>query len=440
MSASNGPASQGGAKVNGASESSKSKPKKVQSSSHADWVDYKVRYPQARKGKRISRKSVPSNEEPNSQPNPYSEGQTQIYEIVPQSWNELGRYKKFRLMEETSDPMRIGDVVLVNNDYGTGADGEVDIFKQWKAHVLEIRAKDPQHVYLRVFWIYDPEELPGGRRPYHGEYELVPSNDMAIVDAMTVNGLVTLTKWNEYNDDEDPDTGTDENPGFYWRQTYNIHTRQLSQLRQHCFCNKPSNPDNLLVQCTNKATCGRWLHSECLKEKAVEKAIDQIPSGPTTEPTPSKKQRLVDESPRNSGATPSKSKMRKSRGSKEDAFFTAEVVATSGKKGHRLKIHDFREGHNGEEWEERIYCLCCSALLVDEGEEQPLLDSKVDPDIVPHGERSGTDEITVKGQGANGTVASTPPVPAMANQDENIVEAEKINGDSASKFTQAVVG
>ena len=131
-------------------------------------------------------------------------------------------------MDETSDSMRVGDVVLVNNDKGAETDGDVDIFSQWKAHVLEIRAPDAQHVYLRVLWVYDPEELPGGRRSYHGENELVPSNDMAIIDAMTINGLVSLKKWNEYDDDDDPDTGTDEAPGFYWRQTYDVNKRQLS--------------------------------------------------------------------------------------------------------------------------------------------------------------------------------------------------------------------
>ena len=33
----------------------------------------------------------------------------------------------------------------------------------WVAKVLEIRALDSQHVYLRVFWLYWPSELPGGR-------------------------------------------------------------------------------------------------------------------------------------------------------------------------------------------------------------------------------------------------------------------------------------
>ena len=146
------------------------------------------------------------------------------------------------VMEDVSDPMTIGDVVLVNNDDGV-ATGEIDIFKQWKAHVLEIRAQDPQHVYLRVFWIYDPNELPGARRPYHGLHELVPSNDMAIIDAMTINGPVSVKKWNEYDDDDEPYTGTDANPGFFWRQTYNVHTGRLS-VSYHIFESSASCSNN----------------------------------------------------------------------------------------------------------------------------------------------------------------------------------------------------
>ena len=56
----------------------------------------------------------------------------------------------------------------------------------WVAKILEIRAADEHHVYARVFWMYDPEELPPntqhgeetieGRQPYHGRDELIASN------------------------------------------------------------------------------------------------------------------------------------------------------------------------------------------------------------------------------------------------------------------------
>ena len=57
----------------------------------------------------------------------------------------------------------------------------------WVGQVLEIRASDTHHVYLRIFWMYWPEDLPTGRLEYHGKHEIVASNHMEIVDAMTVS-------------------------------------------------------------------------------------------------------------------------------------------------------------------------------------------------------------------------------------------------------------
>lgn len=91
----------------------------------------------------------------------------------------------------------------------------------WIAKVLEVRAKDPQHVYLRVFWLYWPEELPHGREPYHGESEVVMSNHMEVVDAMTVAGRADVTRWNELDADE-------EMGHLFWRQFYDV--RQKGQL------------------------------------------------------------------------------------------------------------------------------------------------------------------------------------------------------------------
>lgn len=56
----------------------------------------------------------------------------------------------------------------------------------WVARILEIRASDEHHVYVRVFWMYWPDELAEGtryggrqvqgRQPYHGASELIASN------------------------------------------------------------------------------------------------------------------------------------------------------------------------------------------------------------------------------------------------------------------------
>ena len=91
----------------------------------------------------------------------------------------------------------------------------------WIARVLEVRAVDPQHVYLRVYWMYWPSELPTGRMSYHGKNELVASNHMEIIDAMTVSELASVEHYEE----------TDESApmvGLYWRQTFDFVTQKLS--------------------------------------------------------------------------------------------------------------------------------------------------------------------------------------------------------------------
>jgi hypothetical protein len=58
--------------------------------------------------------------------------------------------------------------------------------EEWVAQILEIRAVDEQHVFVRVAWLYWPQEIPRrtldrgkfvqGRQPYHGTHELIASN------------------------------------------------------------------------------------------------------------------------------------------------------------------------------------------------------------------------------------------------------------------------
>ncbi|KAL8993255.1 MAG: hypothetical protein Q9169_006481 [Polycauliona sp. 2 TL-2023] len=60
------------------------------------------------------------------------------------------------------------------------------------ARILEIRAKDARNVYIRLYWLYTPDQLPGGRRPYHGKDELIVTNHMEIVDASRVIAPTTV--------------------------------------------------------------------------------------------------------------------------------------------------------------------------------------------------------------------------------------------------------
>ena len=78
----------------------------------------------------------------------------------------------------------------------------VDSASQWKAKVLEVRALDPEHVYIRLSWLNRPEDLGSGRKDYHGKNELVPTNQMDIIDAMAVNGSLQVKHWNETAEDD----------------------------------------------------------------------------------------------------------------------------------------------------------------------------------------------------------------------------------------------
>jgi hypothetical protein len=63
--------------------------------------------------------------------------------------------------------------------------------------VLEVRALDPEHVYIRVAWLNRPEDLHIGRKAYHGKNELIPTNQMDVIEATAVNGSVEVVEWDE---------------------------------------------------------------------------------------------------------------------------------------------------------------------------------------------------------------------------------------------------
>lgn len=107
----------------------------------------------------------------------------------------------------SENSIAVGECILVKHDDSEPA--KLDVSAQWKAKVLEVRALDSEHVYIRVAWLNRPEDLSGGRKAYHGKNELVPTNQMDIIDAMTVNGRLELYHWHE-EDDDSPMPGKEE--------------------------------------------------------------------------------------------------------------------------------------------------------------------------------------------------------------------------------------
>jgi hypothetical protein len=94
------------------------------------------------------------------------------------------------------------------------------------AKILEIRGGDSAHVFLRVSWTYEPEDIPGGRQPYHGSHELVASNHMEIIDARAVQDPADVI----YFDDNPESSTTLEEGQHFWRQRLDVNLPKGSQL------------------------------------------------------------------------------------------------------------------------------------------------------------------------------------------------------------------
>jgi hypothetical protein len=94
----------------------------------------------------------------------------------------------------------------------------------WVAAVVEVRAQNAWNVWVRIEWFYRPDELPGGRQPYHGKREVIKSPVQDIISAHTVAGHADVTHWEEMDDAKDAD-GID---GLFWRQTFDPFTKKLS--------------------------------------------------------------------------------------------------------------------------------------------------------------------------------------------------------------------
>ena len=158
------------------------------------------------------------------------------YTVTPvRKWKALRRYKKFtsvclvpqsksRLLNQfTVPPEKIsaGECVLVKHEFSEP--GEPDSY--WKAKVLEVRALDTYHVFLRVAWLNRPEDLPTGRQPQHAADELFPSNEMDVIDATSVEGAIEVMHWDERGSGI---SSGSHRQRYYWRHTYNYISKQYS--------------------------------------------------------------------------------------------------------------------------------------------------------------------------------------------------------------------
>lgn len=199
--------------------------------------------------------------------------------------------------------------------------------------------------------MYRPEDLPGGRQPYHGRNELIASNDMAIIHARTVDGPADVINWKE-------DTNSAEllDPQrLFWRQTVDVakYPAVLSELPRHCIDKMPWNPDEPLIQCDG---CQEWLHSSCLEDAALRKVYKEHNLG-------------FPEKPRGKKGT-------KKVAIKAPSAFKVQVEVKDNGQTH-MTITDLREGPTkATTTSTPIYCLLCDAAVDDGKPKHDIVDGE----------------------------------------------------------------
>ncbi|KAL2133650.1 hypothetical protein VTI74DRAFT_1965 [Chaetomium olivicolor] len=202
-----------------------------------------------------------------------------FYQVNPATeWARMARYRKFILNGEEyshgsfiyvahESSIKLRKVINDGEPMQCGKRSDLG----WVAYILEIRASDIYHVYARVYWMYWPDDLLEGthdgtmsiqgRQSYHGIDELIASNHMDIINVVSVASKAVVGHWDERNDEE-------IQCALYWRQAYDIRTRELSTVDVVCSCKTPANPDKTLLRCSARK-CMAWMHEQCLIDSAL---------------------------------------------------------------------------------------------------------------------------------------------------------------------------
>ncbi|KIX99022.1 uncharacterized protein Z520_05483 [Fonsecaea multimorphosa CBS 102226] len=218
------------------------------------------------------------------------------FALIPGSkWDQLTRFKNARFKETHEVTYTAGQFVYVNRhmppppappENASSAEKlKYDKENLWVGVVSEFKALDRETVYVRLFWLYWPEELPMGRQPYHGRKELVMSNQVDIIEAQALTWGAEVSYWDESDDSNKTELGE-----RYWRQTYDINKgrtnpRALSKLRKFCVCGGYDNPERDMYQC-READCLMWNHEDCLITVMEQRAWEQFKKGTLTHETP----------------------------------------------------------------------------------------------------------------------------------------------------------
>ena len=140
---------------------------------------------------------------------------------------------------------RVGHTVFVK------ASGE----PSYIAKVLQIDKKQER---IKLNWYYKPEDVKGGRQPWHGKREVFQTkvcdwNPFGCIEG--VCAVHTLEKYENLPEFSEID--------HYCRFHYSPHSGAFKPdiVPVYCICEIPYNPDRPMVECE---ACNDWFHYDCV--------------------------------------------------------------------------------------------------------------------------------------------------------------------------------
>ncbi|EUC50953.1 hypothetical protein COCMIDRAFT_80648 [Bipolaris oryzae ATCC 44560] len=308
-------------------------------------------------------------------------------------WESTTRYRKFTI---NSEEFQVNQLVFVKSSEDSEGTNPPNAVEGWLAKILEIRAGDSSHVFLRVFWAYRPEDLPGGRQPHHGASEIVVSNHMDIIEPLTVQSLAEVVHW-----DDDPDSLPLPADQLFFRQSYDVTKKSnpLSALSKYCIDKQPINPDELLVQCPH---CSDWLHAHCLEQQAIRDTREKH----------KKKGR------------PSKRAKANSDDLATKPSFDAKLSAADTGKTRLTITENPTSEDNAREWDVDISCLVCGKVIETAEDASKPADSSASPAVV---EDTESENVTV----ATTTTKDNPQLDTVkSDPDAATTDSAKANGET----------
>ncbi|KAJ7121024.1 hypothetical protein C8R44DRAFT_171390 [Mycena epipterygia] len=158
----------------------------------------------------------------------------------------------------------------------------IELHEYWICRILEIRAKNPSDVWVRVEWFYSARDAAGvipAFDPSHcGQYERLRSNHIDCISSSVFDGMASVKEYDETALEQDTILDDD----FYYRYTLDLapHGSTISpNPGATCTCTSPYNPSDAhpksLMHFCLQPECRKYYHSGCIAPQGKPLAADR---------------------------------------------------------------------------------------------------------------------------------------------------------------------